>query len=267
MTDREFEARLARLDPRRARLFVRPPDGAEVVPAETYLAPERLAATIAELHARVGGSGPRVAASQWSKNYAAALMSGPLTAMTRAGIGLSAAPERVSIILAGNKPRALLVPDLSAAVVYPPRAPAEAGLGRPVATPDDLYRAVLPDLLRHLHLMVESVHEVTRMSRKVLWGNIGSAVADLYDRLAEVGDCTAAVAADRHVLLDLPESPYWPGPNPLYQPVRYLDLSVFGFPSVRVRRTCCLRYQIVNKAPCTSCPLIDTEERARLLLV
>lgn len=248
--------------PAKRLAFAPVPAGSEVVPVATLLDPDAIAATIAAADDRYGGVGARVAAAQWQKRYCDALITGPLAAMTGAGIGLPVALDRVSFALESGWPRAFVVGDPADVVVYRPRlgGTLPEGQGRPVGTLDDLYGAIVPDLLRHLALMNECVREASHLSLKVAWGNAGNACASVFDRLLDAGHDACAIEADRHLLLDRPESPYYPGLNPLRDPVRYL-ISPDSSPQ-RVRRTCCLRFHIPTIEMCSSCPLAHRETRA-----
>ena len=45
--------------------------------------------------------------------------------------------------------------------------------------------------------------------------------------------------------------------NPLYQPVRYIELEGAAMPW-RQRRVCCIRYLLPELELCENCPLLDT---------
>lgn len=265
MGDHNLAAILSGLGKPAKRLALRgAPAGATIVPALSFQDPATLERAIAAANGRYGGTaGPRVLAAQWQKRYCDALINGPLAAMTGAGIGLPVALDRASFEVKAGWPQALVVADPAEVVIYSPRLPRPiaAGQGRTVASIESLHEAVVPDLLRHLAAINDRLREVASLSPKVAWGNAGNACASVFDRLTDAGLPECVVGADRRLLLDVPESPYHPGPNPLRDPVRYLAPSTPGSSPFRVRRTCCLRYQIPAIEMCSSCPLAFREAR------
>ncbi len=257
------------LGPYRGRLAVSPVgDGFELIPAVAMLDQPTLLAAVERVRQVYRAPDIRVAASLWNKHYNAALLPGVLSAMTLLGVSLNAAITNVSLVLRDGLPTALQLHSFAEAAVYPRRLPC-LGLrcSRTLQSVPELQRTVLTGLVQgHLGLVIDRLHGLCRVPREILWGNAGNLCADLYDRIAACTEVGVAVAEDRRVLLELPNSVVTAGPNPLYRSVRY-EQPVDSDPAsaCRVRRTCCLRYRLPGSNPCYVCPLLTREERATLL--
>lgn len=250
--------------------FVGPPGGTEVVPAESYLRPETLRAAIERAAEDWQTTDLRAVASVWNKHYNAAVLSGPLAAMTLRGIGLDASISRARIVLDGGLPKALLLDSVATSVVFRPRFLADEPHFSDFADVDrvdELHRFVFVRLFQqHLGLIVQQLHGLTGLSAKIMWGNAGNLCADLYDRLARLPDAASTVSEDRVALLERRDGSTKDGRNPLYRTVRYEPLNVPDLPSVvRVRRSCCLKHRLPGHAACYVCPLLGVDERVGLL--
>ncbi|WP_257462731.1 siderophore-iron reductase FhuF [Archangium lipolyticum] len=240
--------------------------GRNVVRASVYLEDEHLLAAVRRLMETLQTGELRAAASLWHKHYNAALLSGFLAAMTLAGVGLDGSISNVSMTLSEEGlPRAAVLHSLAGIVVHPPRL--KLDISAPRVGLDVLHGRVLSSLFaNHLAPIVEQVHRVTGLPKRILWGNAGNLCADVYDGLRARPEVAAAVEEDRRILLEQPDSPLMPGPNPLHQSVRYEDLSGFGRASVvRVRKTCCQRYKLPGLLHCYTCPILKGHERVALL--
>lgn len=240
--------------------------GPDVVCATSFLQPDRLREAIEHMASSWQTSDLQVAASLWTKQYNAALLSGPLALMALQGTGLDCAAESNAILQVNGVPKALVPLNLSATVVcagprgaqYTDRARCDLAA---------LRRFVVTGLIEgHLAPLFEQVCRLTGISRKILWGNAGNICAFIYDELDRHSGGAPAVAEDRAFLLGLPELPFLAGPNPLYNPVRYEALNEPGLQeTVVVRHTCCLKHKAPNSRHCYTCPLIDTAERVAII--
>lgn len=117
----------------------------------------------------------------------------------------------------------------------------------------------------HLGPLVEAIHDLAPVGRRLLWGNIAAATAGGFAALsaqAPWGNEPARLIADAKRLLDHPGCP-----------TEGLA-EVFGVPHdggtrlfVR-RQTCCLRYRLPDAPPtCLSCRLVPESERRRRIAV
>jgi ferric iron reductase protein FhuF len=244
-------------------------DDTTLLPALAYLDPGTLLAAIDRVRAWYGTPDPRVAASLWNKHYNAAVLPGILAAMTLTGVGLNTTITNAGIVLRDGVPMTLRLDSLAEATVFLPRFP---GMlrdcdGRSLRNVQDLHQMVLTGLFReHLQLIIDRLADLTRLSKKILWDNAGNLCADLYERIAASYDALAAVAEDRRVLLEILESLVIGQRNLLHQSVGYQRLATPGMPAtVRVRRTCCLRYRSPESEPCYACPLLTTSERIAVM--
>lgn len=254
----------------RERLALPPlPPDVEVVPATALREADFLIATIQRAAEPWQAPNLRVATALWNKHFNAAVLSGPLAAMTLVGLGLDASLDNSCLILRDGLPKALLPVSLASAVVHTPRLPDGWHGALAERTIDDLSafrRHVLTRLLnQHLAPMIERLHVVTRLSPKIMWGNAGNLCAHLYETLAE-HPRGATAADDRAFVLDAPYSEVLARPNPLYQSVQSLPLAEPDLPpTVRVRRTCCLRWRLPDGLFCYVCPCLTHDERLALM--
>jgi ferric iron reductase protein FhuF len=114
----------------------------------------------------------------------------------------------------------------------------------------------------HLATLVDVLHDLAPVGRRLLWGNVAAATAGAFAALAAAErpspDRAALMRRDARRLLDEPGSPT-EGLAEVF-PVDH-DGGVRLF--VR-RQTCCLRYRLPDAPPtCLSCRLVPEPERRR----
>ncbi|MBZ9558225.1 MULTISPECIES: siderophore-iron reductase FhuF [unclassified Modicisalibacter] len=190
---------------------------------------ERTAAAFGE------GADRRAAASIWSKYHLSAVSIPALVAnlLLERELPVASSAVRVSLGERGETARLWL-----------PHG------GRPLASRAPEVRfARLFDA--HCRPLIEVLADLSDLSPKVFWSNLGHYVE------------YAGQACDRHPdfsgsgepLLRFLETRTLPDGrrNPLYRPVRYLDLE--GGASARVRRLCCIQYRLPGQPLCGGCPL------------
>lgn len=249
-----------------------PDAGEEVVPATAFLEGDLLRQVILRLANNLGTARIRAVGSLWNKHYNATLLSPVLAAVARTGVGLDGSAPNVGIILsAEGLPRRLVIRGPERPMLFGPRLPSalrRSDFGQRVTSVVELYRYVLPRVLEnHLAPVIERLRLVTGVSRRILWGNAGNLVADLYDKMTAEGPAMAAVAAaDRAVVLDARHDLVSGERNPLFNAVRYEPLDEPGLPTtIRCRLTCCQRYVLPNMPQCYTCPLLPSSERIEVL--
>lgn len=103
----------------------------------------------------------------------------------------------------------------------------------------------------HFAPLVEALAEVSGLSAKVFWSNLGAYVEFVGKTCSQHPEFAGAGAP----LLDYLATKTLPvgRRNPLYQPVRYLELG--GETPARVRRLCCIKYRLPGEPLCGGCPL------------
>jgi hypothetical protein len=157
--------------------------------------------------------------------------------------------------LVGSAPltaRFAALPDDASAVVDP--------AAEIVANDDALFgwaRARLFD--GHLALLVEALHDLAPVGRRLLWGNVAAAIAGGFAALTALGGRPfdpEHVRPEAARLLDVPGSPT-EGLAELFA------VTHDGVTRLFVRReTCCLRYRLPDApATCLSCRLLPEGER------
>jgi hypothetical protein len=239
------------------------PEDVEAVPGESLLDPAELEARVARFGERIGTTDLRIAGVHWLGQLGYAVLPPIEMAMTRAGIGLDASLANITILQPGGQPAEVLIRDLSGTVVLPERyggAVPLAAIGRPVATAAELRRVVLDGLFGRTFLpLVELLHDLTSVSRQVLWGQVSFEADLFFQQLARVApeERNAAWEEDRAAFFERREWDVAPGPNPLYGPTRVLTVldPDGGPPTTRtLRSTCCLIYRVPARM-CSACPL------------
>jgi ferric iron reductase protein FhuF len=251
-------------------VLTQPPDDAEVISLNDYLQPDRLLSAWKASEIYQKSQDIRVAASIWNKVYSWTTLPGVLALMTWAGVGLDAGLDNVSFVLEDDEPKALWFHDLSQTVIYPERSPLPVPEDYPgiiVDSVEALHQAVFTGLFQHnLAPMIDRVHSLTKLSKKIMWGN---AVNASEGQFAELSQCTSpeAIQTDYSVLYEKAYSSVMPGRNPLYNLVRTEQINEPGLPATTtVRLTCCL-YAFIPPydEKCTNCPLLKPQERIALM--
>jgi hypothetical protein len=122
----------------------------------------------------------------------------------------------------------------------------------------------------HLGPLVEAIHGIAPVGRRLLWGNVAAATAGGFAALSNQAPyCHEPdrLMGDARRLLDSPDSPTW-GLAEIFAVPHDGGTRLF----VR-RQTCCLRYRLPDAPPtCLSCRLVPESERrhriaARLLKI
>ncbi|MBW4653057.1 MAG: ferric iron reductase [Kaiparowitsia implicata GSE-PSE-MK54-09C] len=107
-----------------------------------------------------------MAASLWNKNHNNALIPAILPAMTPLGVGSNASLKNVSLVLKNQIPQAIVLHQLSDAVIYPPRwGRGSVPQAETVAERADLYRFVLRSLFEHFNVAIAQINQLTRLPR------------------------------------------------------------------------------------------------------
>ncbi len=103
----------------------------------------------------------------------------------------------------------------------------------------------------HCAPLIELLAVISGLSAKVFWSNLGHYVEFVGKACSRHQEFSAA----GDPLLDYLDTKTLPDGrrNPLYQPVRYLELG--GETPSRVRRLCCIKYRLPGEPLCGGCPL------------
>ncbi|MCI0592374.1 ferric iron reductase protein FhuF [Chromohalobacter marismortui] len=200
------------------------------------LEPETLNGLLDRVVADYGvGADRKAAASLWSKYHLSALSIPTLVANLLLNQALPVALDdvRVSVGEKGETARLWL-----------PHG------GRPVPSrePGARFGALFEG---HCRPLIDCLAELSGLSPKVFWSNLGHYVEYVAQTCSRHPDFNGA----GDPLLRFLEMRFLPDGrrNPLYRPVRYLDLG--GEAPARVRRLCCVKYRLPGEALCGTCPL------------
>ena len=111
----------------------------------------------------------------------------------------------------------------------------------------------------HCAPLIEALAAVSGLSAKVFWSNLGHYVEFVGKTCSRHPTFTGA----GEPLLDYLATKTLPNGrrNPLYQPVRYLELG--GETPTRVRRLCCIKYRLPGEPLCGGCPLKSENRPAK----
>lgn len=117
----------------------------------------------------------------------------------------------------------------------------------------------------HLGPLVEAIHDLAPVGRRLLWGNVAAATAGGFAALSAQEPYrheADRLIGDAQRLLDDPGSPTW-GLAEVFAVPHDGGTRLF----VR-RQTCCLRYRLPDAPPtCLSCRLVPESERRRRIAV
>ncbi|CAD5273815.1 MULTISPECIES: siderophore-iron reductase FhuF [Halomonadaceae] len=111
----------------------------------------------------------------------------------------------------------------------------------------------------HCAPLIEALAAVSGLSTKVFWSNLGAYVEFVGKTCSRLPEFSGA----GDPLLDYLDTKTLPDGrrNPLYQPVRYLELG--GETPARVRRLCCIKYRLPGEPLCGGCPLKPENKPAK----
>jgi ferric iron reductase protein FhuF len=201
--------------------------------------PHQLPQMLMAMQALYDGDDARALLSQWSKYYLRLSVIPAMLHLYWTGQPLSMEGRVCQVLLAGGLPQAIILPHQTTDVAD---------------TPEQRYQSLLH---AHLQPLIESWATLTRMSVRVLWGNVGNLMEQVLTWAATQTQWQAQAQTDRQWLF---EQAIWPTQrNPLRQSIRYLTPERPPLPErMRVRRTCCLRDQLPDEPWCGSCPRLLT---------
>lgn len=263
----------------RGRYVAAPSESDEVVPATRYLDPDFLRAAIERVRVAAAAGirdadrdeadvDVRIAVSRFTRHYACVSLA-VLTALAN-GVGLDASAARCSFIIRGNVPFISVIDD--PAPITCAERPNPWGIrGREVATVRELREYVWRKLYaENLVPLFARVHELTKVSRDLVWSNTAEWCSTLSGAADEYLDPARAVpyVEDRVALLEGPELPGVPGPNPMRGLIRWDPYDAPDFPrGVEMRKVCCVTYMLPDRLGrlCSNCPHLPFEERIALV--
>ncbi len=248
-------------------LFISQPPGKAIIISPTeYLESENLLSLVKASEYYQLSQNLKVAASIWNKIYSWVALPGVLALMTWGGIGLDASLDNISFVLENDKLKGLWFHDMSRTVIYPQRSPIPIPKNYPgklVNNVDELHEFVFTGLFKNnLLTVIDSLHKLTKLSQKTMWGNAVNASESQFVQLRGYAS-EEAISKDYSVLFEEPYSSIIYNRNPLYNLVRIEQINEPGLPEkLTVRKTCCL-YTLIppDYSKCPNCPLLTPEER------
>lgn len=206
------------------------------LPMSALLERETLTALLDRFTAGFGEDADRRAvASLWSKFHLSAVSIPALVANLLLDLELPVAPDemRLNVDDRGQTSR-LWLP--------------HGGWPLSSLAPEERFRRLFD---AHCGPLIETLAGISGLSPKVFWSNLGHYVeyagqtCNRHPDIAGAGEPLLRLLEIR-TLADGRR-------NPLFRPVRYLDLG--GEAPARVRRLCCIKYRLPEEALCGGCPL------------
>ncbi|WP_054285261.1 siderophore-iron reductase FhuF [Gulbenkiania mobilis] len=219
----------------------------EALPLAALISGARLAEALAGTAARYPGAPARAQVSQWIKAVFRLLIPPVLAGAVLERLALPLEPARI-----GLRPG----PDGLPVVLELDHLGVPLEAGQPVAA------ACTPLTEQVLAPLIATVATHGRISPRVLWNSAGNLMEFVLAHLTAAGHAEAA--ACQAVLLEPKKRPDGSA-NLLWQPVRYVPSFLPPIPSpVRLRRLCCLRYELPGEVCCATCPLLPNKPESEL---
>lgn len=206
------------------------------IAASALLDREKLEEALGPFMATYGeGADRKAAASIWSKYLFSSVSIPTLVANLLLGQALPVGLGQVRLEL-GEKGQ-------TARIWLP-----HGGVKLPSKAPEIRFSRLFDDLCAPL---IETLAAASGLSPKVFWSNLGHYVEFVGNTCSQHPDFSGAGEPLLRYLdaRTLPDGRR----NPLYQPVRYLELG--GEAPKRVRRLCCVKYRLPGEPLCGGCPL------------
>jgi ferric iron reductase protein FhuF len=183
----------------------------------------------------------RAVLSIWTKWYLSAFLPPVLLADLLLRRGLSVPLDRVEFIVGEHSRVAAIKMD---------------GVGQDTtdASAFDRFEHLIFD---HFDPLIEMWSERSKLTRRVLWSNVGNTFEAMLRRIEAVSGTSPRLKEARQLL----NQPVWPSgrPNPLHAAVHYV---ADGDALVRRRRICCLQYLLPDRRLCKACPIDETKAAA-----
>lgn len=226
----------------------------EVIPVENLLDESTLRSRIARAAERMNSDNLLAAASLFQKWYTSTLLSSVLTPLLTAQTGILAYLEQTELVLENDLPAGIR---LSESVQWVSLSTKDAG--RASRLRSKVYQALFDDNLGRL---IYKIAEAIGLSPMIMWGNAGNYIGYLYEQFVKDTSQGLASRQDLDALLNSSGS-NTPRFSSTYQTIWLEEATPPQ--SVRVRNTCCLRYQFPGCQSCLTCPRLSREERVEMI--
>ena len=218
----------------RGYFLLRPPEGSKVLRCSELVAPEMFAELVDGFAVTFPGADRRAGVSMWTLYYFSILTIGTAIAALETRRLLPVALDETRVCIKAGAPHAFLLRDFG------------------TETDDADRREALHAVLRmHAEPVVDAIASSAKVSRKLIWTNIGGYLFWIVDEASRLGEGEAAARWS-----ELVRARNWPDgwANPLHDLIR--PVKDEGGASVARRRVCCLRYVLPGVAGCGAiCPL------------
>jgi len=254
-------------------IFLAPPAGREVVPAQELLSAARLPdffnRAILEWTARPQDEDVRAAASRFARRYCGSVAAAALIPLAH-GVAVDVQLDRLAFVIRTEMPMGVVLSMDSDAVAVSGDRPTRWPLGgQDRGSAWVLRDQALTSLVRdNLAPAFERILATAHVSMKLLWSTAAEQIDMLYENGVDDPDQArqAAQAEDRDAILFGPRLPGHPGPNPMLDLLTWESVDDPDFPRpLQVRRICCINYVVPGRqAYCRTCGLLRADERLAL---
>jgi ferric iron reductase protein FhuF len=210
----------------------------------------------------------QAAGSLFQKRISSVLLGSVLTPMTRAGVGLIPDPMTTRIHLEDHHPAGVHLDGEHTPVICSDRMGMlytdyhDVGW-KTFASEDALRQTVFQKLfVETLAPLSLRVAEVTGLSLRILWGNIGNYIAYFFDQLRKDDVLAEPAARDEAALM----SDVGYDICPIEKTSQLYFIEEATPPQwVRIRSTCCLWCHLSTGSYCVTCPRLTREQRVEKL--
>ncbi|MGX5219658.1 siderophore-iron reductase FhuF [Pseudomonas segetis] len=220
-------------------VFVLKDDPREAIAGSDFLSAQTLTELMVKFRPQFAAADQRGLASIWANQYFNRLFPAVISAVLLLDRRVPLRIEKMSMIVN------------SQGLVEAFKLPAGC---EPLAPSDNPFARFAHLLEDHLQPFIEALREATGVPAKVLWSNAGNYFEAWLGQLRERTQ-EAHLLSDGERLLSCSLRPDG-SRNPLYAPVRYLEVKqADGLARQwRQRRMCCIRYLLPEVSLCPNCP-------------
>jgi len=250
--------------------FQQEPEADVVCLADLLRDDDILQSRITRLSNRMGTFNTFAVASLFQKRFSAVMLSAVLNPLSTIGIGLLPEPAYTRILFQDDLPVGLLLPDDHAPLILfdrlPDRLPTLPSSDWLIVEESATLRTTVFRLLFDSIIgpLIYRIASKFGLSPKVMWANVGSYCAGIYEQICETPLAAPHALEDRDALLDCVGFNAPPLAN-TYKSIWLQEAQPAQW--VRVQSVCCLRHCLPNNRPCLTCPRLQPSERAHLMKV
>lgn len=229
-----------------------------------------LQSRVTRLSNRMGTFNTFAVASLFQKRFSFVLLAAILTPLSTIGVGILPEPAHTRIIFQDDLPVGLLISEHHVPLILLERLPMRLAaypatdwlkVEEAQTLRTTVFRSLFDSIIGPLIYRIASQFG---LSPKVMWANVGSTCAGLYEKICDTPISIPHALEDREALLENVGFTAPPLAN-TYKSIWLQEAQPAQW--VRVQSACCLRHCLPNNRPCLTCPRLAPSERADLMKV